>query len=70
MVRERAEPILVSLSDSYSDDKILVCDRGTLLVLPTHSTDYFIYLLTCIDFGLKRPVYSKQYFKNSCYSSM
>ena len=42
---------------------------GTLLVLPTHSTNYFVYLLICINFSLRKLFYSKQCFKNSYYSS-
>ena len=41
---------------------------GTLLVLPTHSTNYFIYLITCINFGLRRPFCCKQHLKNYCCS--
>jgi len=61
---ERAESVLVSLSDSYSEDEeISVCDSG-----PSSSPAYTItdYLFTgycskekIFDFGLRRPFYSK-----------
>ena len=63
----RAEPVLVSLSDSYSEDEeISVCDSG-----PSSSPTYTItdYLSTgycpkenVCDFDLRRPFYSKQGF--------
>ena len=42
----RAEPVLVSLSDSYSEDEsISVCDSGSSSS-PTYTiTDYFVYWL-------------------------
>ena len=42
----RAEPVLVSLSDSYSkDESISVCDSGSSSS-PTYTiTDYFVYWL-------------------------
>jgi len=69
----RAEPVLVLLSDSYSEDKIIsVCDSR-----PSSSPAYTItdYLSTgycprgsVCDFDLRRSFYSKQGFKNSCCS--
>jgi len=73
MYNGKAEPMLVSLSDSYSEDEeISVCDSG-----PSSSPAYTItdYLSTgyCLkekvsDFVLRRTFYSKQGFKNSCCS--
>jgi len=70
----RAEPILVSLLDSYSEDKeISVCDSG-----PSSSPAYIMtdYLSTgycpkekVYNFDLRKLFYSKQDFKNTCYSS-
>jgi len=65
--RGRAEPVLDSVSDLYSDDEIIsVCDSG-----PSSSLTYTL-LTTCLlatalrkminDFGLRRPFYSKQVF--------
>ena len=65
--RGRAEPVLNSVSDSYSNDKIIsVCDSG-----PSSSPTYTL-LTTCLlatvlrkminDFGLRRLFYSKQVF--------
>ena len=62
--RGRAEPVLDSVSDSYSIDKIIsVCDSG-----PSSSPTYTL-LTTCLlatalrkminDFGLRKPFYSK-----------
>jgi len=63
----KAEPVLVSLSDSYSEDKeISVCDSG-----PSSSPAYTItdHLSTgycpknkVFNFGLRRPFYSRQLF--------
>jgi len=63
----RAEPVLVSLSDLYSDvEEISVCDSG-----PSSSPTYTItdYLSTGYcptgnvnDFDLRRSFYSKQVF--------
>ena len=42
---------------------------GPLLVLPTCPTDYFFLTMNLYhDLGLRRLFYSKQYFKNNCYS--
>ena len=67
MYSGRAEPVLVSLSDSYSEDEeISVCDSG-----PSSSPAYTItdYLSTGYcpkgnvnDFDLRRSFYSKQVF--------
>ena len=72
--RGKTEPVLVSVSDSYSEDEIIsVCDSG-----PSSSPTYTItdYLSTgyypkknVYDFGLRRPFYSKQCFKNNRCSS-
>ena len=69
----RAEPVLVLLSDSYSEDKIIsVCDSR-----PSSSPAYTItdYLSTgycprksVCDFDLRRSFYSKQGLKDSCCS--
>ena len=70
---EKAEPVLVSLSDLYSEyEEISVCDSR-----PSSSPAYTItdYLSTsyCTNgniyyFVLRRMFYSKQCFKNDCYS--
>ena len=70
----KTEPALVLVSDSYSEDEIIsVCDSG-----PSSSPTYTItnYLSTgycpkknVYDFGLRRPFYSQQFFKNNCCSS-
>ena len=67
MYSGKAEPVLVSLSDSYSEDEeISVCDSG-----PSSSPAYTItnYLSTgycpkekVFYFGLRRPFYSRQLF--------
>ena len=73
MYKERAEPVLVSLSDSYSEDEIIsVCDSR-----PSSSPAYTItdYLSTgycpresVCNFDLRRSFYSKQDLKDSCCS--
>ena len=68
------EPVLVSVSDSYSDDEeISVGDSG-----PSSSPTYMLtdYLSghcsrkKVRDFVLRRTFYSKRCFKNDCYSSV
>jgi len=69
----KAEPVLVSLSDSYSEDEeISVCDSR-----PSSSPTYTItdYLSTgycprkkVYNVDLRRSFYSKQDLKDSCYS--
>ena len=62
--RGKAEPMLVSLSDSYSeDDSISVYDSRpsscpAYTLLTTLSTDYCSNGIVN-DFGLRRPFYSK-----------
>ena len=71
----KTEPILVSVSDSYSEDEeISVCDSG-----PSSSPAYTItnYLSTGYypkgnvnDFVLRKMFYSKRCFKNDrCFSA-
>ena len=65
--RGKTKPVLVSVSDSYSEDEIIsVCDSG-----PSSSPTYTItnYLSTSYcpkknvyDFVLRRTFYSKQLF--------
>ena len=63
----RAEPVLVLLSDSYSEDKeISVCDSGpssspTYTITDYLSTGYCPKKNVC-NFGLRRPFYSRQLF--------
>ena len=48
----RAEPVLVSLSDSYSDDEeISVCDSGPSSSPAYTITDYFYQLATALGNG-------------------
>ena len=71
----RAEPVLVSLSDSYSkDDSISVCDSRPSSSPAYTATDYLSLLITALrkdvcDVVLRRTFYSKQCFKNDRYSS-
>ena len=60
--RGSAEPMLVSLSDSYSDDEISVSDSRYSSCPAYTDTDYFALLTTVTNvnnFGLRRPFYSK-----------
>jgi len=63
----RAELMLVSLLDSYSEDEeISVCDSGsssspTYTITDYLSTGYCPKKNVC-DFGLRRPFYSRQLF--------
>ena len=66
MYNGRTEPVLVSVSDSYSEDKeISVGDSGPSS-RPTYTlTDYlsgYCPKENVNDFGLRRPFYSKQGF--------
>ena len=65
---EPKEPILCwTQSPTHTpNSKSQYVIASTLLILPTCSTDYFVYLLTCIDIGLRRPFYSKQRLKDYC----
>ena len=52
MYSGRAEPVLVSLSDSYSEDKeISVCDSGPSSSPAYTITDYFYQLATTLRKG-------------------
>jgi len=52
MYKEKAEPMLVSLSDSYSDDEaILVCDSRYSSYPVYTVTDYFYQLTTALRKG-------------------
>jgi len=53
-----AEPMLVSPSDSYSDDKISVSDSRYSSCPAYTDTDYCLKE-NVNDFGLRRPFYSK-----------
>ena len=72
--RGKTEPALVSVSDSYSEDEIIsVCDSGPSSS-PTYTTTNYLSTGYCpkknvYDFGLRRPFYSKQCFKNNRCSS-
>jgi len=71
----KAKPMLVLLSDSYSEDKeISVCDSGpssspAYTITNYLSTDYYLNEIVN-DLVLRRTFYSKQGFKNTCYSSV
>ena len=70
VLRRRAEPMLVSLSNLYSIDEISVSGSR-----PSFSFAYIFYWLLFLamkrvyDFGLRRLFYSKQDLKDACYSS-
>jgi len=58
----RAEPVLVLLSDSYSDDdSISVCDSRPFSSSAYTTTDY-CSKESVNDFDLRRSFYSKQVF--------
>jgi len=64
--RGKTEPALVSVSDSYSEDEIIsVCDSGPSSS-PTYTITGYCPKKNVCDFGLRRPFYSKQCFKNNC----
>ena len=71
VLRGRAKPMLVLLSDLYSIDEIFVSGSK-----PSSSPAYISYWLLFLatkrvyDFGLRRLFYSKQDLKNAYYSSM
>ena len=68
MYTGRAEPMLVSLSDSYSDDEAISVSDSKYSSYPAYTgTDYFYQLTTALrkkvrDFDLRRSFYSKQGF--------
>ena len=74
MYKGRADPVLVSLSDSYSEDKeISVCD-SRLSSSPTYTITDYLSTGYCPNgnvcyFVLRRMFYSKQCFKNDRCSS-
>jgi len=56
--RGRAEPVLDSVSDSYSDNEIIsVCDSG-----PSSSPTYTLLTTYLLATALRRSFYSKQGF--------
>ena len=56
----RTEPMLVLLSDSYSDDdSILVCDSRPSSCPAYTITDYYCPNRMVNNFGLRRPFYLK-----------
>ena len=61
----RAEPVLVSLSDSYSDDEAISVSDSRSSSYPAYTvTDYFYQPTTALrkrvcDFDLRRLFYSK-----------
>ena len=67
MYKGRVELVLVSLSDSYSEDEeISVCDSG-LSSSPTYTITDYLSTVYCpkeeiFDFGLRRLFYSRQLF--------
>ena len=67
MYRGRTEPVLVSVSDSYSKDKIIsVCD-SRLSSSPAYTITDYLSTDYCpkkdvYDFGLRKPFYSKWCF--------
>ena len=66
--KESAEPMLVLPSDSYSNDKILVSDRK-YSSCPAYTNTNYCLKENVNNFVLRRTFYSKQGFKNTCYSS-
>ena len=68
----RTKPALVSVSDSYSEDKIISVGDSGPSSSPTYTlTDYlsgYCPKEKVNDFVLRRMFYSKQGFKNSCCS--
>ena len=57
------EPMLVSPSNSYSDNEILVSDSRYSSCPAYTSTDYLVYPKKNVcDFGLRRLFYSRQLF--------
>ena len=63
-----AEPMLVSPSNSYSNDEISVSDSKYSSCPAYTNTDYCLKE-NVNNFVLRRTFYSKQGFKNTCYSS-
>ena len=68
MYNGRAEPVLVLVSDSYSDDDAISVSDSRYSSYPAYTdTDYFYRLTTALkeivyDFDLRRSFYSKQGF--------
>jgi len=63
-----AEPMLVSPSDLYSNNEISVNDSRYSSCPAYTDTDY-CFKENVNNFGLRRPFYSKQCYKNDCCSS-
>ena len=70
--RRSMEPILVLLSDLYSDEEISVSVSGLFFCLTytvlLATTIYYLNQIVC-NFDLRRLFYSRQCFKSICYSS-
>ena len=64
----KTEPVLVLVSDSYSDNEAISVSDSRYSSYPAYTaTDYFYRLTTALrkdvnDFGLRRPFCSKQLF--------
>ena len=65
----RAEPVLVLLSDSYSEDNSISISNSRPSSSPAYTaTNYCLKKIVC-DFVLRRMFYSKQGLKDTCCSS-
>ena len=71
MYKESAELVLVLSSDLYSLLESILVDVSRLSSCPIlhHLLTTAYFKRTVYDFGLRRLFYSKQDFKNPCYSS-
>ena len=68
MYKESVEPVLVLLSDLYSDDNsISISDSGPSSSPAYTATNYCLKKSVC-DFVLRRTFYSKQGLKDTCCS--
>jgi len=66
----KAESMLVSVSDLYSNDDAISVSNSRYSSYPAYTdTDYCPNESVCY-FVLRRMFYSKQYFKNDCCSSV
>jgi len=69
--KRSVESVLVSLSNLYSNDEISVSNSRYSFCPAYTVTNYFTLLTTnlYLNFGLRKPFYSKQHLKAYCYFS-
>ena len=64
----RAEPVLVLLSNSYSEDDSISISDSRPSSSPAYTATNYCLKKSVYNFVLRRTFYSKQGLKDTCYS--